>query len=107
MIFIQVKFYVWRIVIQILLVSIISEVFYESIFMVGRYENLMVTLLSNPSMPWKKLTTREVDESQTEVIIIMIKVTSIWKAFLKGNFGYLAADEIDTDKGASVPGMNV
>ncbi|MFZ5827419.1 MAG: DUF1385 domain-containing protein [Bacillota bacterium] len=61
---------VWlRILVRIGMLPIVAGISYEIIRLAGKYDNLLVNIISRPGMWLQGLTTREPDDSQLEVAI--------------------------------------
>ena len=86
--FIRVDSYLWRIVVRILLIPVISGISYELIRLAGRYNFFLVRMISAPGLWLQKLTTKEPDDSMIEVAIKSVEAVFDWKAYLKDSFGY-------------------
>ncbi len=86
--FIRIDSYVWRVVIRILLIPVISGISYEIIRLAGRTNFFLVRMISAPGLWLQRLTTKEPDEDMIEVAIKSVEAVFDWKAFLKENFEY-------------------
>ena len=91
--FIHVESRVWRVVLRILLLPVISGISYELIRLAGRSDNALVQILSWPGMMLQKLTTREPDEKMVEVAIASVEAVFDWKAYFKETFDYTVTEE--------------
>ena len=67
--FIRIDSYVWRVVIRILLIPVISGISYEIIRLAGRTNFFLVRLISAPGLWLQRFTTREPNDSMIEVAI--------------------------------------
>ena len=86
--FIRVDSYIWRVVIRILLIPVISGISYEIIRLAGRTDFFLVRLISAPGLWLQRLTTKEPDEDMIQVAIKSVEAVFDWKEFLKDSFGY-------------------
>ena len=86
--FIRVDSYVWRVVIRILLIPVISGLSYEIIRLAGRTNFFLVRLISAPGLWLQRLTTKEPDDDMIEVAIKSVEAVFDWKEFLSDSFGY-------------------
>ena len=91
--FIHVESRVWRLVLRILLLPVISGISYELIRLAGRSDNAIVQILSWPGMMLQRLTTREPDEKMVEVAIASVEAVFDWKAYFKETFDYTVTEE--------------
>ncbi len=86
--FIRVDSYIWRVVIRILLIPVISGISYEIIRLAGKTDFFLVRLISAPGLWLQRLTTKEPDEDMIQVAIKSVEAVFDWKEFLKDSFGY-------------------
>ena len=86
--FIRIDSYVWRIVIRLLLIPVISGISYELIRLAGRTDFFLVRMISAPGLWLQRLTTKEPDEDMIEIAIKSVEAVFDWKEFLKDSFGY-------------------
>ena len=86
--FIRVDSYLWRIVVRILLIPVISGISYEIIRLAGRSNFFLIRIISAPGLWLQKLTTKEPDDSMIEVAIKSVEAVFDWKDYLKDSFGY-------------------
>lgn len=86
--FIRVDSYIWRVVIRILLIPVISGISYEIIRLAGMTDFFLVRLISAPGLWLQRLTTKEPDEDMIQVAIKSVEAVFDWKEFLKDSFGY-------------------
>lgn len=85
---------VWeRVLWRLLLMPVIAGISYELIRLAGRYDNLVVNLLSAPGFLIQRLTTKEPDESMIEVAIASVEAVFDWKEYLSENFGYVQEEK--------------
>ena len=87
-VFIRVDSYIWRVVIRILLIPVISGISYEIIRLAGKTDFFLVRLISAPGLWLQRLTTKEPDEDMIQVAIKSVEAVFDWKEFLKDSFGY-------------------
>ena len=64
---------IMRIMMWITCVPIVAGVAYEIIKLVGKYDNFITKIISNPGMMLQKFTTNEPDDSQLEVALESLK----------------------------------
>ncbi|MBQ8030745.1 MAG: DUF1385 domain-containing protein [Butyrivibrio sp.] len=86
--FIRVDSYVWRVVIRILLIPVISGISYEIIRLAGKTDFFLIRIISAPGLWLQRLTTKEPDEDMIQVAIKSVEAVFDWKEFLKDSFGY-------------------
>ena len=86
--FIRVDSHIWRVVIRILLIPVISGISYEIIRLAGKTDFFLIRLISAPGLWLQKLTTKEPDDDMIEVAIKSVESVFDWKQFLKDSFGY-------------------
>lgn len=98
--FIRVDSYIWRVVIRILLIPVISGISYEIISLAGRTEFILVKIISAPGLWLQRLTTKEPDDDMIEVAIKSVEAVFDWKEFIKDSFGY------DVDESTNVEEPN-
>lgn len=85
---------VWeRIAWRILLMPVVAGISYELIRIAGKYDNILVRLLSIPGFLIQRLTTREPDKEMIEVAIASVEAVFDWKGYLSENFGYVWDEE--------------
>ena len=98
--FIRIDSYVWRVVIRILLIPVISGISYEIIRLAGRTNFFLVRMISAPGLWLQRLTTKEPDDDMIEVAIKSVEAVFDWKEFLADSFGYEIDDSwlVDDDK---------
>jgi uncharacterized protein YqhQ len=94
--FIRIDSYVWRIVIRILLIPVISGISYEIIRLAGRTNFFLVRIISAPGLWLQRLTTKEPDDEMIEVAIKSVEAVFDWKEFLSDSFGY-EMEELEED----------
>ncbi len=86
--FIRVDSYVWRIIIRLLLIPVISGISYELIRLAGKTDFFLVKIISAPGLWLQRLTTKEPDEDMIQVAIKSVEAVFDWKEFLQDSFGY-------------------
>ncbi|WP_026651665.1 DUF1385 domain-containing protein [Butyrivibrio proteoclasticus] len=86
--FIRIDSYLWRVVIRILLIPVISGISYEIIRLAGKTDFILVRIISAPGLWLQRLTTKEPDASMVEVAIKSVEAVFDWKEYLKDSFGY-------------------
>ncbi len=84
-IFIRVEEPIARIAIRLLLIPVIASISYEIIRLAGRYNNIVIRILSAPGMWLQRLTTREPDDTMIEVGIAAVEAVFDWKEYLGKN----------------------
>jgi uncharacterized protein YqhQ len=94
--FIRIDSYVWRIVIRILLIPVISGISYEIIRLAGRTNFFLIRMISAPGLWLQRLTTKEPDDEMIEVAIKSVEAVFDWKEFLSDSFGY-EMEELEED----------
>ncbi len=100
--FIRVSDPVQRLALRLALIPVIAGISYEIIRLAGRYDNILVRIISAPGMLLQRLTTREPDDDMIEVAIASVEAVFDWKAFLREEFGY----DIDAWKQQRKDGKN-
>lgn len=96
--FIRVDSYVWRIVIRILLIPVISGISYEIISLAGKTDFFLVKIISAPGLWLQKLTTKEPEDDMIEVAIKAVEAVFDWKEFIQDSFGYEIDDITPQDE---------
>ena len=98
--FIRIDSYVWRVVIRLLLIPVISGISYEIIRLAGRTNFFLVKIISAPGLWLQRLTTKEPDDDMIEVAIKSVEAVFDWKEFLSDSFGYEIDESwlVDDDK---------
>ncbi len=84
--FIHVDTLLLRVGIRLLLVPVIAGVAYEILRLAGRFDNILVRIISAPGMWMQRLTTKEPDRQMVEVAIAAVEAVFDWKDFLKEKF---------------------
>lgn len=98
--FIQVDNVAEKVILRILLMPVVAGISYEIIRLAGRTDNIFIKILSAPGMWIQRMTTKEPDESMTEVAIASVEAVFDWKKYLQDTFGY-EVDESWMKDGAS------
>ncbi len=93
--FIDVDNQILRLGIRILLVPVIAGISYEILSLAGRFDNVIINIISAPGFLVQRLTTKEPDEEMIEVAIAAVEAVFDWKDFQKEAFGidYEAEEE--------------
>ncbi|MBR1692131.1 MAG: DUF1385 domain-containing protein [Lachnospiraceae bacterium] len=97
--FIRVDSRIWRVVLRIVLIPVISGISYEIIRLAGRSNNLLIRILSAPGLALQKLTTREPDEQMVEVAIASVEAVFDWKQYFKETFDYTVPETGEEESG--------
>ena len=90
--FIRVDNTALKVLLRIALIPVIAGISYEIIRLAGRSDNILIKIISAPSMLLQHLTTKEPDESMVEVAMKSVEAVFDWKAYLKEDFGYEVDD---------------
>lgn len=85
--FIRVDNMALKILIRIALVPVIAGISYEILRLAGKYDNIIINILSAPGLFLQLLTTREPDEQMAEVAIQAVEAVFDWRKFLADEFG--------------------
>lgn len=96
--FIRVENPALRVLLRILLMPVVAGISYEIIRLAGRFDNILIRIISAPGMLVQMLTTKEPDESMAEVAIASVEAVFDWKKYLYDAFGY-EVDETWMDDG--------
>ena len=91
--FIRVDSRLWRLILRILLLPVISGISYEIIRLAGRSNNIFIRILSAPGLALQRLTTREPDEKMVEVAIASVEAVFDWKDYFKQTFDYTVPED--------------
>ena len=62
-----------RVVYRLICIPIVAGISYEIIRIAGKYDNILVKIISLPGMMLQKITTREPDDEQLEVALCALK----------------------------------
>lgn len=84
--FIRVDNTLLRLGIRLLLVPVIAGIAYEILRLAGKYDNIVVKIISAPGMWVQRLTTKEPDDSMIEVAIAAVEAVFDWKDFQREYF---------------------
>ncbi len=113
--FIRVDNRLLRLGIRLLLIPVIAGISYEILRLAGKYDNVIIRIISAPGMWVQRLTTKEPDESMIEVAIAAVEAVFDWRDFRNEKFPEnvereRAAEEIDAaiageDKGEKSDGL--
>lgn len=85
--FIRVDNRLLRLVIRLLLVPVIAGISYEVLRLAGRFDNIIVKIISAPGLLVQRLTTKEPDEDMIEVAIAAVEAVFDWRDFKEEHFG--------------------
>ena len=85
--FIRVENPLWRVLLRILLLPVISGISYELIRLAGRSNHPLVNLISAPGLWTQRITTKEPEDEMLEVAIASVEAVFDWKTYLKETFG--------------------
>jgi len=96
--FIRVDNVAQRVGLRILLMPVVAGISYEIIRLAGRFDNILVKIISAPGMAVQRLTTKEPDEEMAEVAIAAVEAVFDWKKYLQDNFGY---ERFDLDEASA------
>ena len=102
--FIRVDNVAQRVVLRILLMPVVAGISYEIIRLAGRFDNILIAIISAPGMAIQRLTTREPDEEMAKVAIAAVEAVFDWKKYLQENFGYKPEELEDASQGEGVFG---
>lgn len=86
--FIRVENPLERVALRIALMPVVAGISYEIIRLAGRFDNILVRIISAPGMAIQRMTTKEPDQSMVEVAIAAVEAVFDWKKYLQENFGY-------------------
>ena len=81
--FIQVEGTWMRLLVRLLLVPVIAGISYEFIRLAGRSEHPVVQWLSKPGMALQGLTTKEPDDEMLEVAIRSVEAVFDWREYIR------------------------
>ena len=101
--FIQVDNVAEKVILRILLMPVVAGISYEIIRLAGRTDNVFIKILSAPGMWIQRMTTREPDESMTEVAIASVEAVFDWKKYLQDTFGYEVDESWMKDDASAEP----
>ncbi|MBQ8262195.1 MAG: DUF1385 domain-containing protein [Lachnospiraceae bacterium] len=78
---------VWlKLLLRLLLIPVIAGISYEVLRIAGKFDNLLVRIISAPGLWLQRLTTREPEEEMVEVAIAAIEKVFDWEAFEERHF---------------------
>ena len=83
--FIEVESGILKLVIRLALIPVIAGVSYEVIRLAGRYDNVLVNLISAPGLLMQRITTLEPDDDMIEVGIASVEAVFDWKKWQEEN----------------------
>lgn len=83
--FIHVDSKLVQLLLRLVMIPVIAGVSYEFIRLAGRYDNLLVNILSIPGLCMQKLTTKEPDDDMIEVGIASVEAVFDWKKWQAEN----------------------
>ena len=75
-----------RIASRIILIPVIAGISYEVLRLAGRYDNVIMNLISIPGMWMQGLTTLEPDDGMIEVAIASVEAIFDWREYLEETF---------------------
>ena len=81
--FIRVDNRILQLLLRLVLIPVIAGVSYEFIRLAGRSDHMLVNLFSKPGLLLQRITTREPDDSMSEVGITSVEAVFDWKAYVK------------------------
>ena len=85
--FIRTDNLLWRVLLRILLLPVISGISYELIRLAGRSNHPIVQMISAPGLWTQRITTKEPDDEMLEVAIASVEAVFDWKTYLRETFG--------------------
>lgn len=91
--FIRVDDMLMRIGLRLLLLPVVAGISYEVLRLAGRFDNLLINILSAPGFLFQKITTKEPDEDMVEVAIASVNAVFDWRKYLTETFGYTWDEE--------------
>ena len=86
--FIRVDGMLMRIGLRLLLLPVVAGISYEVLRLAGRFDNILINILSAPGFLFQKITTKEPDEDMVEVAIASVNAVFDWREYLTETFGY-------------------
>lgn len=98
--FIRVDNTLQKVILRVLLIPVIAGISYEIIRLAGRFDNILIKIISAPGMLIQRLTTKEPDDSMIEVAIASVEAVFDWKEYLKENFDKDIEEFDDDDRKA-------
>lgn len=91
-----------RVLLRILLMPVVAGISYEIIRLAGRFDNILVRILSLPGMGIQLLTTKKPDKYMVEVAIAAVEAVFDWRSFLIENFGYVEEEAQTENSGQNL-----
>lgn len=78
---------VWlKVLLRLILVPVIAGISYEILRLAGRYDNILIRIISAPGMWLQLITTREPDAEMVQVAIAAVEAVFDWKEFQAKRF---------------------
>ena len=71
-----------RVLYRILLLPVVAGISYEIIRLAGRFDNILINIISAPGMLIQRITTKEPDDDMIEVAIASVQAVFDWRAYL-------------------------
>lgn len=71
-----------KVIVRLVLVPVIAGVSYEVLKLAGRYDGIIIRIISAPGMALQRLTTKEPDAEMAEVAIKAVEAVFDWREFL-------------------------
>ena len=84
--FIRVESPLWRILLRLLLLPVISGISYELIRWAGRSDFFLIQWISKPGLWTQRITTKEPDDEMLEVAIASVEAVFDWKKYQAETF---------------------
>ena len=84
--FIRVESPLWRVLLRLLLLPVISGISYELIRWAGRSDFFLIQWISQPGLWTQRITTKEPDDSMLEVAIASVEAVFDWKKYQSETF---------------------
>ncbi len=81
--FIRMDNRILQLLLRLVSIPVIAGVSYEFIRLAGRSDHMLVNLFSKPGLLLQRITTREPDDSMIEVGIASVEAVFDWKAYVK------------------------
>ena len=91
--FIRVDGLLMRVGLRLLLMPVVAGISYEVLRLAGRFDNIVINILSAPGFLFQKITTKEPDEDMVEVAIASVNAVFDWREYLTETFGYAWDEE--------------
>lgn len=99
--FIRVDSVLFKVLLRILLIPVISGISYEIIRIAGRSDFILIRIISAPGFWLQRLTTKEPNDAMIEVAIKSVEAVFDWKQFLMDSFGYDVDGELNDYEASS------